>query len=165
MKNTKQVKEKKGFIKTLIILVLIAIIILLCMRCGNQRSKKPIEVEQNVNAITEIDYSDRQEYVDTKVEEGMININYLPKAIFEGKTSIKFNVKNIKNNKGPIVFEIYDEEENCIYQSKLIEPGYEMNSIKLDKPLKKGTHDCKIKVGYAEDGNVDTVFPIMIEVR
>ncbi len=171
MKKIKQVKEKikqrekRGIVKTLILIVLIIVMILLSVQCSNRYGKKPTEVEQNMNVITEINYSDRQEYVDAKVEEGMININYLPNAIFEGKTSIKFNVKNIKNNRGAILFEIYDENDKCIYKSKQIEPGYEMNSVNLDKALKKGKHECKIKVGYAEEGTVSSVFPIMIEVR
>ena len=40
-----------------------------------------------------------------------------------------------------------------------------MNSIELDKKLSKGVHDCKLKVGYAEEGNVSSVFPITIEVK
>ena len=37
--------------------------------------------------------------------------------------------------------------------------------IELEKKLSKGTHECKIKVGYAEEGNVSSAFPLTIEVR
>jgi hypothetical protein len=94
-----------------------------------------------------------------------MNVNYSAKAIFEGSMSETFNIKNIKNNHHPIVFEIFDETGECVYVSKKIEPGYEMNQIELEKELSKGTHECKIKVGYAEEGNVSSAFPLTIEVR
>ena len=52
-----------------------------------------------------------------------------------------------------------------IYESKKIEPGYEMNQIELEKELSKGVHECKLIVGYAEEGNVSSAFPITIEVK
>lgn len=168
MKEIKQVKknkkEKRSLIGQIILAILIIIILLLSFRCG--RSDTPTaEYEKNVNAITEIDYSERQEAIDAIVEEGKMNVNYSPKAVFEGKNSVLFNVKNIKNNHASIQFEIYDENDRCIYTSKKIEPGYEMNSVELEEELSKGVHDCTIKIGYAEEGNVSSVFPISIEVR
>jgi hypothetical protein len=138
---------------------------LLSFRCGRSDTPTTAEYEKNVNAITEIDYSERQEAIDAIVEEGKMNVNYSPKAVFEGKTSVLFNVKNIKNNHAPIQFEIYDENDRCIYTSKQIEPGYEMNRVELEKELPKGIHECSIKIGYAEEGNVFSLFPITIEVK
>jgi hypothetical protein len=94
-----------------------------------------------------------------------MNVNYSSTAIFRGRISETFNIKNIKNNHYPIVFELLDEKGTCIYNSKKINPGYEMNSIELEKALPKGTYECKIKVGYAQEGNVSSIFPIKIEVR
>lgn len=127
---------------------------------------KPItEYETAVNQITEIDYEQRQRELDQIVEEGMMNVQYLSSCQFNGKVSETFNVKNIENNKHPIIFTITDEKDNVIYQSKQIDLGYELNSIELDKELSKGTHNCKIQIGYAVEGNVSSVFPITIEVR
>lgn len=169
MKEIKQVKkkkkEKRSLIGQIILAILIIIILLLSFRCGRSDTPTTAEYEKNVNAITEIDYSERQEAVDAIVEEGKMNVNYSPKAVFEGKNSVLFNVKNIKNNHAPIQFEIYDENDRCIYISKKIEPGYEMNSVELEEELSKGVHDCTIKIGYAEEGNVSSVFPLSIEVR
>lgn len=163
-KETNQ-KGKRDVIRALILIALVLIMILLGVQCSHQYGKKVTEFEESVDAIAEIDTAGRQDAVDAVVEEGMINVNYLPNAIFKGTTSVKFNIKNIKNNHGPIVFELYDENDNCIYKSKMIKPGYEMNCIELEKELKKGKHDCQIKVEYAEGGNVNTIFPLTIEVR
>ena len=123
------------------------------------------EYETNVNQITEIDISKRQEELNAIVEEGKMNVNYSSRAVFDGRVSETFNIKNIKNNHYPIAFELFDENGDCIYTSKKIEPGYEMNWIELDKALTKGTHECRLKVGYAEEGNVSSAFPIIIEVK
>lgn len=131
--------------------------------CGQELAVS--EYEDNVNRIKEIDESKRQAELNAIVEEGKMNVNYSPKAIFQGTVSETFNIKNIKNNHHPIVFEIFDENDECVYASKKIEPGYEMSQIELEKSLSKGTHECKIKVGYAEEGNVSSAFPLTIEVK
>ena len=47
----------------------------------------------------------------------------------------------------------------------MIEPGFEINKIELQKELPKGLHECSIKIGYANVGNISSVFPITIEVK
>jgi hypothetical protein len=121
--------------------------------------------EMEVNEIVEIDDSKQQEKLNAIVEEGKMNVNYLAEAVFVGKVSEKFNVKNIKNNHYPIKFTLYDETGDCLYESKKVEPGYELSKIELYKKLDKGIYECKLKVGYDKEGNVSSVFPISIEVR
>ena len=171
--NQKQDKNHKGTVKILLTVLLI-FILLLVYRCtaekGNkkeetQKASVTTEYETGVDAITEIDISERQEAVDQAVAEGMMHVNYLPETVFDGTVSKSFNVKNVKNNHGPIQFAIYDESEELLYESKLIEPGYEMNAIKLTKELETGSHNCTIKVRYAKEGSVVSAFPIKIEVR
>lgn len=144
------------------VLVLLFLTIL-CYSCGQELAVS--EYEDKVNRIKEIDVSQRQAELNAIVEEGKINVNYSPRAIFQGTISETFNIKNIKNNHYPIIFEILDEKGECIYTSKKIEPGYELSQIELDEELPKGTHNCKIKVGYAEEGNVSSAFPLTIEVK
>lgn len=167
MKEKKQTKKnKKKRIRRLLLLVIAVILLLLLLfQCTKKEEQVVSSYEKNVNAITEIDYSKRQKALNAIVEEGKMNVNYSAKAVFNGTVSESFNVKNIQNNHDAIVFEIYDENDTCVYASKKIEPGYEMNSIELARELPKGTHECKLKVGYAQEGNVSSVFPIKIEVK
>lgn len=146
-------------------LSILIFLFVVCMghSCGSQVAVS--EYESNVNQITEIDATKRQEELNAIVEEGKMNVNYLCRAVFNGVVSEDFNIKNIRNNHYPIVFELFDESGDCIYKSKKIEPGYEMKQIQLDKELPKGTHQCKMKVGYANEGNVSSAFPITIEVK
>lgn len=157
----------------IILVVAIVILISLLTRCTvscqqrkmvNEMEDFVTEFEENVNAITEIEDAMRQEAVNAAVEEGMMHVNFSTKAYFDGKTSTKFNIKNIENNHDDIVFEIFDEDGISIYKSKKIAPGYEMNCIKLDKELPKGRHECTIEIQYAVEGHVATVFHIVIEV-
>lgn len=168
MKEIKQVKKKRkkyNRIKRILAVLLLLVLVYVAFRCAQKKPNQISEYETQVNAITEIDYSKQQEALNAIVEEGKMHVNYSSEAVFNGTVSEKFNVKNIKNNHHPIVVELYDEEYDCLYQSGKIEPGYELNKIELNKQMNKGTHECKLKVGYAEEGNVSSVFPITIEVR
>ncbi|MDU3546447.1 MAG: hypothetical protein E7F83_03385 [Clostridium sp.] len=154
-------KKSKCFkiISSLVVVILIAIGSITFL------NREKFEYEKVVDKITEIDYEERQEELNQVVEDGMMNVQYSLSCEFDGKLSTSFNVKNIENNKYPIKFELLDENGKVIYKSNKIERGYELNSIELDEELSKGTHDCQIEIGYAEEGNVASVFPITIEVN
>ena len=176
MKEIKQQKKKrktrKRIRRILLVLVILSVILIL-IRCGSRKEEPKSEntsqtislYEEQVDEIVEIDYSQQQEALNAIVEEGKMNVNYSSEAVFKGKVSERFNVKNIRNNHYPIIFELYDEQGNCIYASKQIQPGYEISNIELQQEMAKGTHEGKLKVGYAEAGNVSSVFPITIEVK
>ena len=144
-------------------ILLLLFLVVMCYSCGPELAVS--EYENEVNQIKEIDASKRQEELNMLVERGKMNVNYSSKAVFKGTVSEQFNIKNIKNNHHAIEFQLYDETGDCIYSSKKLAPGYEMTSIELEKELTKGVHQCKLKVGYAEEGNVSSAFPITIEVR
>lgn len=168
-------RNKQHSLATKIILVVIILFIMsLGFSCAmDYHNKKTVEemeefiteFEENMNAITEIEDAMKQEEINTLVEEGMMNVNFSTKATFDGKVSKSFNIKNIENNHDDIVFEIFDEQGESLYKSKKIAPGYEMNCIELDKELSKGRHECTIKIQYAVEGHVATVFPIILIVE
>lgn len=173
--NQQNNKQRGKETVKLVLAVLLILLLMLCVyQCASRKGQEgqkqtsgniATEYEDGVDAITEIDISGRQEAVDKAVEEGMMHVNYLPETVFEGRVSKSFNVKNIKNNHGPIQFAIYDENKELIYESKLIAPGYEMNAIQLTKELKRGLHHCTIKIRYAKEGALVSSFPIKIDVR
>lgn len=156
-------KKNKNIIFGVIGILIILFVVIMGNSCEPELAIS--EYETSVNQITEIDTAKRQEELNAIVEEGKMNVNYSSKVVFYGTVSENFNIKNIKNNHYSIKFELFDEDGDCIYTSKKIEPGYEMNQIELDKTLTKGTHECRLKVGYAEEGNVSSAFPITIEVK
>lgn len=92
-------KKERSMTARIILAVLLIIILLFGYRCStledNGKSGSEVSVleyEDEVDAITKLDISERQEAVDTLVEEGMMNVNYSPKAVFQGKVSESFNI-------------------------------------------------------------------------
>ena len=169
-KNNKQNSSTTKIILVVVILILISLLARCAVSCQqrkmiNEMEDFVTEFEENVDAITEIEDAMRQEAVNAAVEEGMMHVNFSTKAYFDGKTSTKFNIKNIENNHDDIVFEIFDENRESVYKSKKIAPGYEMNCIELDKKLPTGRHECAIQIQYAVEGQVSTVFPIILIVE
>ena len=174
LKREEQNKKERRPVAKIILAILVIIILLLLHRCTvNYYEQKVIdeandiitEFEENVNAITEIEDAMRQEAIDTAVEEGMMNVNYSAKAVFNGKVSESFNIKNIENNHDSIIFEIFNVSGESLYKSKKIAPGYEMNAIELNKKLSEGRHECTIRIQYATSGTVASEFPIVLEVK
>ena len=168
--NSKQNKSTTKIILVVVILILISFLARCAVSCQQRKMVNEMEAfvtkfEENVDAITEIEDAMRQEAVNAAVEEGMMHVNFSTKAYFDGKTSTKFNIKNIENNHDSIVFEIFDEDGESLYKSKKIAPGYEMNCIELDKELAKGRHECTIGIQYAVEGHVSTLFPIILIVE
>lgn len=166
--------NKRSPIAKIILAIVIIILLLFLHRCTVYHYEQKViketeefidEFEENVNAITEIEDAMRQEAIDTAVDEGMMNVNYLAKAVFDGTVSKSFNVKNIENNHDSITFKILDEDNNVLYQSKKIAPGYEINCIELNKELPKGRYECTIQIKYASEGNVTTAFPITLVIE
>lgn len=173
-KKQEQKNEKRSPATKIILVVVVLILISLLVRCAvscqerkmvNEIEDFVTEFEENMNAITEIEDAMKQEAVNTLVEEGMMHVNFSTKAYFDGKVSTKFNIKNIENNHDNIVFEIFDENGESIYKSKKIAPGYEMNCIEIDRELSKGRHECSIEIHYAVEGQISTVFPIILIVE
>lgn len=121
--------------------------------------------DPNVNQITEMSKEDRKAALDEMVAEGMISINYQPTAIFDDVTSESFKVSNIENNKYPIAFTISDQDGETVYESDLIDLGYELTSITLDKSYPKGNYDWRIVIGYAGEGNVSSSFPLKVTIN
>lgn len=152
---------------TLFVLLLFLLSLMLGVGSGFllKESLSISDFEKNVNQIIQIDHSEKQDKLNQIVRDGEINIQYSTNAIFEGQMSQYFSVKNIPNNHYPISFTIYDEIGDVIYESKHIKPGYQIKVIELTKHLDKGIHDCQIKIGYVNEGNVSSLFPIQIEVR
>ena len=88
--------KKRGILGKIILAILIIILLLLGYRCAVSRDDDKtlkdtnvasLDYEDEVDAITEIDLDKRQEAVNAKVEEGMMNVNYSPNAVFKGKVS------------------------------------------------------------------------------
>lgn len=78
------------------------------------------------------------------VEEGMFNISIASAIIFESPTAEgEARIENVAaNNYHMQVDIILDETEKTVYSSKLIQPGYSIQNIKLSQKLEPGEYDA-----------------------
>ena len=76
------------------------------------------------------------------VEEGMFNISIASAIVFETPTAEgQARIENIAANRYHMQVDIYlDETGEKIYASKLIQPGYSIEYIVLDKELEPGEY-------------------------
>ena len=151
-------KNKKKL--SLLILVLILIIAAGFFIWQNVSS----EYENSID-ISGLTKQEIQDAVNKNVKDGEINVQYSLNASFNGDKADNFLVRNIDANKGDILFTIYDENGNSVYESKKVKRGQEVRDITLDKSLSKGKHECSIQIGYVDAGNVTSAFPINVTVN
>ena len=173
-------EEEKKKNKLLILIIIILLILLLIgsifvgfMVLNNNSDNNPNEpgkgnmgqLIEEVGQIVEMPDEDKQAAVDKLVAENEINISYNSTPVFYGTKSTNFKVVNIPNNRFPIIFIIYDENGEIFYESDLIDPGYEVRGLELDKELEPGEYNYSITIGYYNEGNVQSKFPLNITVR
>ena len=89
-------KKNKNIILGVIGFLILLFVVIMGHSCEPELAIS--EYETNVNQITEIDTTKRQEELNAIVEEGKMNVNYSSKTVFHGTVSENFNIKNIKNN-------------------------------------------------------------------
>ena len=150
-------KDKKKL--SLLILVLILIV------AGFFVWKNVSSEYENSIDISGLTKQEIQDAVNKNVKDGEINVQYSLNASFNGDKADNFLVRNIDANKGDILFTIYDENGNSVYESKKVKRGQEVRDITLDKSLSKGKHECSIQIGYVDAGNVTSAFPINVTVN
>lgn len=83
-----------------------------------------------------------KEYQKKKVDETQFTLTIFPEATFSKATSEgNIYIKNEPVNAYPINVKVMlDEGNKQIYESGMIEPGFEVTKAKLDKPLELGTY-------------------------
>lgn len=119
--------------------------------------------------IIEMPAEEQEMSLDKIIEDGMINISYQPYVVFNGSTSENFKVSNSEDNKYPIQFIIFNENDEIVYSSKKIDLGYELTSISLDEVYPNGEYEWRITIGYVSEegvplGNVSSSFPLKVTI-
>ncbi|MGX7246016.1 hypothetical protein ACWOC1_14385 [Enterococcus quebecensis] len=89
-----------------------------------------------------------KDYQQKKVDETQFTLTIFPEATFDQKTSEgNIYIKNEPVNAYPInVRVILDKDKSLVYESGMIQPGYEVTKAKLDKPLEAGTYKATAQV-------------------
>lgn len=151
--NNKKKKRNK-IIAFLIILLLLLLLTRCCSSCSNMT---PSDISQG-----EIEWNqprasrDLQAEIDKAVEQGMFNVFMNTNIVFQdGNSKGNMMIQNIDTNVYPMYVEIYNDD-NLLYKSDIIDPGYKIEEAKLDTALSKGTYDCTAYF-YVTDSNKEEV--------
>lgn len=134
----KEKDKKRRFILIAVILLVImaaAVIAKLAAPKGEVTSFQPEFEEGQTQATSE-----------GSVERGITIPGYSTIPITAGTADVSIDLFNPEENEVyfQITFILTDEEEQ-IYQSKLIKPGDHLYDITLDRPLEAGTYDLTIR--------------------
>lgn len=149
-------KKKRNKIITFIIMLLLLLLLLTrcCSSCSNMT---PSDISQG-----EIEWNqprasrDLQAEIDKAVEQGMFNVFMNTNVVFkDGNSKGNMMIQNIDTNVYPMYVEIYNND-NLLYKSDIIDPGYKIEEAKLDTVLSKGTYDCTAYF-YVTDSNKQEV--------
>ncbi len=153
-----QNNKKKKRNKIIAFLIMLLILLLLLTRCCSSCSNlSPSDIAQG-----EIEWNqprasrDLQAEIDKAVEQGMFNVFMNTNIVFpDGNSKGNMMIQNIDTNVYPMYVEIYNDD-NLLYKSDIIDPGYKIEEAKLDTALSKGTYDCTAYF-YVTDSNKQEV--------
>ena len=100
-----------------------------------------VEGGPDTTALTDEEIEDR---LNRKVAESMMNVSFNPTPEFEdGKSAGNLRIENIPgNNYAFTVTIVRADTGEQILKTGLIDPGYYVQDIKLDKELPKGEYPC-----------------------
>ncbi len=160
-------KEKKGRARLLVILLLI--LLLLLGVCGGIIYKMMTTEEKSRLARDELALGgllpgktpeEISDLLNAKIEEGMVNIGIAAEPIFEenGKKG-RIGIENIEANRYSFQVDIIlDETGEKLYQSGLIDPGYYIEFIELERQLQAGDYEATaIFSTYSLDESEDRI--------
>jgi uncharacterized membrane protein len=162
---------KKGLIIGVIVAVVVIIALLTTIIILLVKKDEPVQTvktEEKRNAVV------TQERAEEMAEE-MINEEYIPPGYYSTKMSTTWHfatgdsvsedayVANDKANSNDVFFDVFLEEDESdpIMTSPVIPRGSELKDIKLDKPLKAGTHGC-VMVYHLVDDQQNTVSTLRV---
>lgn len=145
------VKNKKKFpwFKVLVVLLLLAVILLLLLRqCGPGQQEPVDTLERELTAelglLPDMTDAEIQDRLNRKVAEGMFNISMNPVPVFpDGSSPGNLRIENIPGNSYSMTVTLTRSDNGeVLLTTGVVDPGYYVENIKLDRALPKGEYLC-----------------------
>ncbi len=139
-------------IKVVIILILILLFLLLLVRFLGK--KETGEIGGVTLGVIDLPSDfDVQSYVNSIVEEGMFQVFINTNIILDGNNKANLLIQNSEKNKYPAFVEFITDDENqeLLYKSSVISPGYKIETAELPNDLADGIHPCKAYFHLLDD--------------
>lgn len=145
--NTVQEKKNRKIWPFVIIFLLVAALVAVIWFAffrdtGFERYE--FDTEAMAGRIQQMSAEEIQAELNRVVEEGMFNISIASSIVFESPTGKgEARIENIEANHYHMQVDlILDETQEVIYSSKLIQPGYSIQHIKLNQKLEPGVYEA-----------------------
>lgn len=141
------VVEKKRGNKLFRIIILLLLLIIAGVLLWHQFGPKPSlerELTAKLGIMPGMTEAEIQDILNRQVAEGMLNVSMNPMPVFpDGKSEGNVQIQNIQGNHYSVKVTIVRSDNNkTILTTNLIDPGYYVQTLKLDKPLPKGKYLC-----------------------
>lgn len=160
-------QKKSSNKKILLIIMAVVVICVALVLCyvffwNDTKTYNQVVTEDNVDEIiAQLDDSER-----TPIGSYEVVMN--TKWTFEDTNSSSSNayVENSVNNQNTVYFTITPENDtdNIVFTSPNIPVGGKLRNIKLEKPLKKGTHNMLLKYHLLDETEKETSF-VTVKVK
>ncbi|MDE6357252.1 MAG: hypothetical protein K2L15_01535 [Eubacteriales bacterium] len=141
-KKNKGKKPKNIFLYIIIILLLILIAFLFISRNPKEVSRLQRDLDALAGVLPGKSLEEIQRLLNEKVEEGMVNVSINPEPTFaNGRAEGSLGIENIPGNHYALQVDIQlNDTGEVVYQSGLLDPGFYINKVKLNKNLSKGDY-------------------------
>ncbi len=166
-KETAAPSTKKGrsgpLFKAVVLLLLAAIAALLLYRFVFVPPERVGSLERELSAelglLPGMTDDEIQDALNRKVAEGMLNVSMNPKPSFpDGTSPGNVRIQNIEGNHYSVAVTIVrSDTEQAILTTQLIDPGYYVAEMKLDKPLPAGEYLCVASFAAYDPDTLDYI--------
>jgi len=144
-------RNKRGIIIAValgvIICAVVAVIIIMVNKSNAPKEYPRYKFDEQALAgqLSQMSAEEAQAALDEMAKEGMFNISILSGIAIDAETMEgTANIENSPSNKYHMQVQIYlDGETDPIYTSDLIQPGYYIERIKLNRSLPAGEYSAK----------------------
>lgn len=137
--------------KTIIAIVTIVII---SMIVGIYLMNKTWHTTPELGTKSEMSEAEINDAMKAKADKSILAVSFNREIeLKEGGAKAQMDIENLPQNNYDIKVEIRnDENDDLIYQSKTLEPGYIIREDVFDKNLEKGRYRCSATIIAYEDG-------------
>lgn len=166
--QTQKPKKKRRGVITAIAIIVIIILLLYLRACGGTQSNGGLElgVIDSGALSTEADKERLQQTLNQQVEEGMVGLFMNTAIDVEQDGYANWLIQNIEQNKfSQQVTVLKKETGEILYESPVIDPGYKVETDKVQKTLDAGTYDCLARFTIMDTETHEAVNTVDLEVK
>lgn len=147
VKNIKSLHKR-----TVTILIILLTLVTVAIACCNSTQVKHEYSTTSIISSSE-DFSEKAD-LNKLTEDSKMSISIKKHPILLEANKLYINFINSESNKQSQQIEIFDSEDNSLYKSNFIEPGYSLENIVTSRDLKANENVKAVVSGFEENTKV-----------